>query len=381
MSWQQRARALADDLAALGVLDLAWREAFEQVPRHVFVPRFYQPDGTLIEGPDPDARDEWLDAVYRDASLTTQRLAEPGSGRIIPTSSSTRPSLMALMLRMLNVRDGHSVLEIGTGTGYNAALLAYRLGDHHVTSIDIDPDLVEAARSAAHRIGLAPYLVAGEGDKGVPERAPFDRVLATCAVPTIPTQWVAQLADRGIIVADLRAATSSSLVTLHRTAEGIATGRFHPTPGYFMWLRPRADDPRRDEQESNFIYDHTASRHSTTWLDPAMLTEPGLGLMVAASVPNLVQSVTFADPLTYGLRARDGSWTKVDKDSKDVVQSGQRSVWNEIEAAARHWEQLGRPDPSRFGLTVSADNGQQVWLDDPDGHQVGGRYWQAPLIE
>jgi protein-L-isoaspartate O-methyltransferase len=233
VSWQQRARALANDLTALGVLDLAWREAFEQVPRHVFVPRFYQPDGTLIDGTDPDARDEWLDVVYRDASLTTQRLVEPGSGRIVPTSSSTRPSLMALMLRMLNVRDGHSVLEIGTGTGYNAALLAYRLGDHHVTSIDINPDLVEAARIAAHRIGLAPYLVAGQGDKGVPERAPFDRVLATCAVPTIPTQWVAQLADRGTIVADLRAATSSSLVTLHRTTEGIATGLWVPD------IRPR----------------------------------------------------------------------------------------------------------------------------------------------
>ena len=370
VTWQERARALADDLAALGALDPAWREAFEQVPRHVFVPRFYRPDGILVDGTDPDMRGQWLDEVYRDDSLTTQRLAEPGSGRMVPTSSSTRPSLMAWMLRMLDVDDSHTILEIGTGTGYNAALLAHRLGDHRVTSIDIDPDLVEAARIAARGIGLTPYLVAGDGDKGVPERAPFDRVLATCAVPMIPTQWVAQLADRGIIVADVRASTSSSLVTLHRTAEGIAEGRFHRTPGYFMWLRPRADDPRRDEQESNFVYDHTASRRSTTWLDPALLADSGLGLMVATSVPDLVQSVTFTDPPAYGLRTCDGSWAKVETDSKNVIQAGQRSVWNEIEAAARRWEQLGKPNLSRFGLTVSIDSGQQVWLDDADGYHV-----------
>ena len=98
---------MTDDLAALSVLDPAWREAFEQVPRHVFVPRFYQADGTLVDGTDPDSRHQWLDAVYRDDSLTTQRLAEPDSARLVPTSSSTRPSLMALMLRLLDVQDGH----------------------------------------------------------------------------------------------------------------------------------------------------------------------------------------------------------------------------------------------------------------------------------
>lgn len=367
MSWRHRARALTEELAAQDVLDPAWRGAFEQVPRHVFVPRFYRSDGTLLDGADPEMEDEWLNAVYRDESLTTQRLAEPGSGRIVPTSSSTRPSLMALMLGMLDAHDGHTVLEIGTGTGYNAALLAHRLGDHRVTSIDIDADLVEAAETATRKIGLAPYLTAGDGAKGVPERAPFDRVIATCAIPTIPAQWVAQLADRGLIVADLRAATSSCLVTLHRTAEGTAKGRFHATPGYFMWLRPQADDPRRDEQESNFVYDHTASRRSTTWLDPALLADPGLGLMVAAEVPDLVQSVTFLDPLTYGIRARDGSWAKVNGENNDVVQSGQRSVWNEIEIAAQRWDQLGRPSPIRFRLTVSQDNGQQLSFDNAHG--------------
>ncbi|MGH3888845.1 MAG: methyltransferase domain-containing protein [Pseudonocardiaceae bacterium] len=368
MTWQKRTRAMADDLAALGVLDPAWREAFEQVPRHVFVPQFYRPDGILVDGADPDMRDEWLDAVYRDDSLITQRLAQPGSGMMVPTSSSTRPSLMALMLGMLDVHDGQTVLEIGTGTGYNAALLAYRLGDDRVTSVDIDPNLVETARSAARGIGLVPYLVAGDGEKGFPARAPFDRVLATCAVPTIPTHWVAQLADDGIIVADLRAATSSTLITLHRTAEGIAEGRFHATPGYFMWLRPRVGDPLRNAQESNFVFDQTGSRQSTTWLDPTGLADPGLGFMIAAYVPDVVQSVTFTDPPAYGLRTGDGSWARVDADSRSVVQTGERSVWNEVETATRRWEQLGRPDPARFRLTVSAEDGQHIWLDDAGCH-------------
>ena len=146
-AWRTRARKLAERLAENGVLDdPAWRAAFESVPRHVFVPRFYRqrPDGEWSETTVED--DGWLDAVYSDEPLVTA-LAEIASGSRVTVSSSSKPALMARMLAALDVHDGMKVLEIGTGTGYNAALLAHRLGGEHVFSVDIGADLVETAGS------------------------------------------------------------------------------------------------------------------------------------------------------------------------------------------------------------------------------------------
>src|ERR1700754_5081751 len=144
--WHARARKLAASLAENGVLDdPAWRAAFESVPRHVFVPRFYRqrPHGDWSETTAED--DGWLDAVYSDAPLVTA-LAEIESGSRVTVSSSSKPVLMARMFAALDVRDGMKVLEIGPGTGYNAALLTHRLGDENVFSVDIGADFVGTAR-------------------------------------------------------------------------------------------------------------------------------------------------------------------------------------------------------------------------------------------
>jgi protein-L-isoaspartate O-methyltransferase len=130
--------ALVEHLTDTGVLHSErWRRAFERVPRHVFVPRVFldrDADGRFVplDGDHPDRRDEWLRTVYSDDTLITQldgdddvwktALAE-GSVTGLPTSSSSQPALMATMLEALEVGDGQRVLEIGTGTGYNAALM------------------------------------------------------------------------------------------------------------------------------------------------------------------------------------------------------------------------------------------------------------------
>jgi protein-L-isoaspartate O-methyltransferase len=103
IEWGQRARALTEELYRGGFLDAGWRPAFEAVPRHLFVPRFYADDTTVVDGTDPAQRDAWLDAVYFDESLVTQLAAAPGTDLLWPTSSSTMPSLMARMLGLLDV--------------------------------------------------------------------------------------------------------------------------------------------------------------------------------------------------------------------------------------------------------------------------------------
>ena len=189
--WELKLRGLVKELVDRRDLrDRKWVEAFAAIPRHLFVPEVIvgTPDGyRRLSGDDPASRGEWMDAVYADESLVTQdkphaavsRLAS-GEPMRVPTSSSTKPSLMARMLEALDVRDGMRVLEIGTGTGYNAALLSHRLGDRNVVSIEIDPELVDQAarrlerkEQKAQQRGLAGTGGAGEKLEGMrlnPER-------------------------------------------------------------------------------------------------------------------------------------------------------------------------------------------------------------------
>lgn len=168
-NWKTKAAvALANELEAKGHLtDSKWRPAVKAVPRHVFVPRFYDDDRTRVDGAAPAQHDCWLSAVYSDVSLITQRTQLPDIEVDWPTSASSMPNLMVDMLELLSVADGHRVLEIGTDTGYNAALLSHRLGAANVTSIDLDPSLVADARERLANIGYRPHLVTGDGTHGV----------------------------------------------------------------------------------------------------------------------------------------------------------------------------------------------------------------------
>jgi protein-L-isoaspartate(D-aspartate) O-methyltransferase len=216
--------------------DPAWRAVFAAVPRHLFVPYYYVgvPDGDgrgherLWRGSaDPGARERWLRGVYADVPLAT-RLRD---GELV--SSSSQPSLMARMLAELRVTDGDRVLEIGAGTGYNAALLAHRLGDGLVTTVDLEPEITESARSHLADAGYRPTVVTGDGARGVPEHAPYDRIIATCALTSIPRAWPAQCSPGARILAPL--ATGLIALTVHDATH--AEGTFLNTAAYFVPLR------------------------------------------------------------------------------------------------------------------------------------------------
>jgi protein-L-isoaspartate O-methyltransferase len=146
------------------------------------VPRAYEQDntGAWIEFDTTDMAER----VYSPETLVTA-LETVGTYQIC-ISSSTKPDLMVRMLETLDVHDGHRVLEIGTGTGYNAALLAHRLGDGRVFSIDVGAEFVDLARQRLATAGFHPTLVSGDGVHGLAEHAPYDRIIATCSVPAVP---------------------------------------------------------------------------------------------------------------------------------------------------------------------------------------------------
>src|SRR5690606_17525223 len=216
--------------------DPVWREVFAAVPRHLFVPYYYigvvgGHERRWEGSPDPRDRAQWLRGAYEDMPLAT-RLRD---GELL--SSSSQPSLMAVMLAELGVRDGDRVLEIGTGSGYNAALLAHRLGDHDlVTTVDLDPEITEPARRNLAAAGYHPAVVTGDGALGVPDRAPFDRIIATCALPSVPPAWLEQTRPGGRILAPY----ATGVVSLTVQEAGRAEGRFLHTPAYFVPLRGAA---------------------------------------------------------------------------------------------------------------------------------------------
>ncbi len=123
--WATRAADLADELIATGKLTSpVWRAAVQAVPRHVFVPSFYvRRDGGMVAIDATNA--EWIERVYANAALVT-KIDQDGPGPPVFLSSSSTPGLMTRMLEALDVGDGQKVLEIGTGTGYNALLAVDR---------------------------------------------------------------------------------------------------------------------------------------------------------------------------------------------------------------------------------------------------------------
>lgn len=179
---ERRHRRLVERLRSEGALpDPRILEAFRSVRRHWFL---------------PGAR---LDEVYRDRAVVTRR----GDGGV-PVSSSSQPGLMARMLAQLDVRPGMDVLEIGTGTGYNAALLGTLVGPGgRVRTVDLDPAITAAAEHHLATAGASNVTVetADAWDLGPGPR--YDRIVATVGVWDLAPAWVARLATDGRLVAPL----------------------------------------------------------------------------------------------------------------------------------------------------------------------------------
>src|SRR5437016_377090 len=105
------------------------------------------------------------------------------------------------MLDSLDVQSGHSALEIGTGTGWNAALLSQRVGDTgRVVSVEVDSEVAQCARRALKAAGYTPLVVTADGTQGYAPAAPYDRVINTASVHTIPRAWIDQTKPGGVIV-------------------------------------------------------------------------------------------------------------------------------------------------------------------------------------
>ena len=175
---------LVSELKAEGyVKSGAVEAALRRVPRHLFIPwrnpedAYRGTEGAIV---DPDTTPETCSTV-------------------------SQPIAVAMMLEGFDVNPGMRVLEIGAGSGYNAALLACLAGEHgHVVTVDVEDFLVEKARKQLAATGSKRVeVVCGDGALGYPPHAPYDRIVATVGLPDIPPAWPEQLAPDGKIVVPL----------------------------------------------------------------------------------------------------------------------------------------------------------------------------------
>lgn len=377
---RERHSALIEAMVADGTLtDPGLIEAFRAVPRDSFIPdtgASTTRGATLNAAGDPE---HWLAAVYADNAIIT-RLDEGGVPRQrgdeatprtpeaeAATSSSSAPTVLAQLLDLAELTDGLRALEIGTGTGWNTALLAHRLGGGSVDSVEIDPRVAENARQALSEEGHSPRIIVADGYAGHPQSAPYDRIASTCGVRTLPPSWLEQVCPDGIIVCPWDALEGAGvLARFECPGDGTARGTFHGGVGFVPLRTPGPQAPPVHDSGQQ------PDEYHLTQEDPiAPLMSFPAAFALSVMVPDWrVRRRWIGTGAGVWINDRaDQSWVRVYPygTSWMVEQGGPRSIWDEVEEALTTWAELGDPSPDRFGMSVASDGTHLTWLDSPEG--------------
>lgn len=374
-------RALIEELRSAGDLPAERLSMLNAVPREWFIPsRMWVQE--IEDGPyEPVDRatepDRWLRAVYSNRVIVTQfddgTAIWPDVG-YRPTCSASMPSAVLGMLDELDAQQGHSVLEIGTGTGWNAALLANIVGAQgKVDTVEIDTVMAADARKRLDDAGFG-NVHAFVADGASEPSGEFDRVIATTGVHIgqLPYSWVAHTRPGGVILAPMRADLASGpLVRFTVNEDGTATGRAADMQVGFMEMRShrvasspvgdqRWDDPDADVSTSDLAPWKPLLATDHRW--PIAVAVPSCRYDVWERTDDLPHGVAWLrDPLTE-------SWSSVVPDGNKrytVRQYGPRRLWDEAETAYRWWQQRGEPPLSAWRWTITPDR-QSIMLDSGD---------------
>ncbi|SFC55682.1 methyltransferase domain-containing protein [Streptomyces aidingensis] len=371
-AWTDAATALADKVTANAT---EWRDAVSATPRHVLVPRWWEripnSPAEAWEMVAPDfASKAHLSAAYSDATLVTRvgpthadeaQPDEKPTGS--PTSSSTLPGLIVSMLHRLDARPGHKVLDVGTGSGYSAALMGRRLGDENVTSVDVDSYLVQAARARLAEFGRNPRMEAIDATGELPESG-YDRIMATVSVRPVPKTWLRALRPGGRLVTTI--AHTALLITADMGDDGIARGSVQPDPATFMETRQEADyPPKLNEVFATAREDEGDEVRAADGPIPDLWQEWPLRWLFELDTPGIeTRAAVYPDgKRCVWLLSADGSWSRSEQPesgSGTVHQGGARRLWDDLERVRRKWEEGNRFSLHSMTAELSADGSHLV---------------------
>ena len=363
--WTPWAASLADQVTGHAP---EWRAAVAATPRHVLVPAWWERlSGSVNEEwtRHPTYEAELFERAYADVTLVNRvgpRHVDqpPSDGEYAsgePTSSSTLPGLIVDMLHRLDPQPGDRVLDLGTGSGYCAALLAHRLGDEQVTSIDVDPYLTGTARHRLAELGRKPRIETVDATGTIPG-GPYDRIIATVSARPIPKSWIQAVAPGGRLVATI--AGTTLMITATKDHADTATGWVVSDSASFMPTRSEPDYPPRlhdvyaEARDAQGEYIRPPDGpipdlwRETTLRNLYDLHAPGVETR-SAELPDGRQ-------LTW-LLASDGSWARAEhNDQRAVVhQRGPQLLWASLERVRDEWEQARRYPLTDCTITLGAD--------------------------
>ena len=184
---------LIDSLKDSGFLtDIQVESAFRNIPRHEFV------------------LTSELDRAYYNEPIP-----------ILKDQTISQPAVVSRMTEWLDVKDGQKILEIGTGSGWQSAILSYLVGTGTVYSVERHPELANFARENLEKLGIDNvHVILDDGSLGYPNASPYDRIIVTAACTEIPLPLLEQLGENGLILAPV-GDSSQSLILLKKTSEGI----------------------------------------------------------------------------------------------------------------------------------------------------------------
>jgi protein-L-isoaspartate(D-aspartate) O-methyltransferase len=373
-----RANLVAELEAAGAIRSGRVRDAFLAVPRELFVPLHVARHG--------------LQAVYRNEVIVTKT---DRHGR--PLSSSSEPQVMAAMLEQLDVREGMRVLEVGAGTGYNAALLETLVGPRgRVVAVDVEPDAATAAGAALRAGGYRARVLHRDGRQGYARSAPYDRIVVTASSAGVPPALFEQLAEGGLLELPLRVAPTGAqaIVTLRRAGStlrsvGVVPGQFMPLRGRGLVEQPEVSLVANEGAAGRAmrILTHVAGPgvealgpEGRRRLLAVALGEPratrlggrfpawSLGLYLSLELPRRRLVVRYTD-LGVGVAGRSGRSLAL---VEGRWQGGERAgvlrmlAYGEGEAEERlrrvldRWKARGRPGQERLDVRVDLGGGEPV---------------------
>ncbi len=339
-----------------------------------------------------------LERAYADDAIVTKWDADKTA-----LSSASQPAMVAIMLEQLDVQPGMRVLEVGAGTGYNAALLAHLVGPNgHVTTIDIDAEIIRDARAHLLAEGYGPervMLVEGDGAAGWAAGAPYDRVILTVGAWDVAPAWFAQLVDGGRLVLPLALRTTQVSAALVRDGARLRSASLRPCgfirlrgafAGPEMTLTLEADAGLRLVAEPPLpplarIATLLALPHRTASLAPSTLE--GLRYTLAFSEPGLVS--IFAQPPHRELGGQAVGIITPEGDSACFlalhgpqqhphlhrVEYGAATAALMMEAASARWAALGRPHLADWSLTLHPRAEAAPPVPDPRACWLPKAHW------